>query len=55
MGYGVRFPAEERDFSRLHNVQTGTVAYLASYTMGNGGSFPVGEGVGEWRWLLTSI
>jgi hypothetical protein len=33
-GAGVRFPAEARDFSLLHDVQTGPGAHLTSYTMG---------------------
>jgi hypothetical protein len=34
----VRFPAGEKEFSLLHNVQTGSGAYPA-YLMGTGGTF----------------
>jgi hypothetical protein len=33
----VRFPAEARGFSLLHNVQTGPGAHPASYPMDTGG------------------
>jgi hypothetical protein len=39
-GIGVRFPAGAREFSLLHNTQTGSEAHPASYTMDNDGSFP---------------
>jgi hypothetical protein len=42
-GYGwVRLPAEARDLSPFHSVQTGSGAHPASYPMGTGGSFPEG-------------
>jgi hypothetical protein len=31
---GIRFPARQRDFSQLHNVQTGSGAQPLSYKMG---------------------
>jgi hypothetical protein len=34
---GVRFPVVARDFSLLHNVQTGTGAHPPSYRVGAGG------------------
>jgi hypothetical protein len=34
-----KFPAEERDFSPLHRVQTGSEVYPASYKMGTWGYF----------------
>jgi hypothetical protein len=36
---GAGFPTG-RDFSLLHNVQTGSGAYPASYPVGTGGDFP---------------
>jgi hypothetical protein len=36
---GIRFPAEARNFSLPHHVQTGSGAHSASYPMGTGGSF----------------
>jgi hypothetical protein len=33
-------PAEVRDFSLLHSVQTGSWDHPSSYSMGTGGSFP---------------
>jgi hypothetical protein len=44
-GIGVIFPA--RDIYILHNVQTGSGAHLASYTMGTGGCFHKGNAVGR--------
>jgi hypothetical protein len=35
----VNFTAGARDFSFLHNVQTGSRAYRASYTIPTGGTF----------------
>jgi hypothetical protein len=47
LGYGlddrgsrVRFPAGAGNFSLPHRVQNGSGAHLASYSMGNRGSFP---------------
>jgi hypothetical protein len=40
-GVGVLLPVEARDFSFLHNVQTGSEAHPASYTMDTAGCFPV--------------
>jgi hypothetical protein len=40
---GVRFPAEERDYSLLQNVQTGSGPRTASYSMGIRGYFPGGR------------
>jgi hypothetical protein len=40
---GVRSPTEAEDSSSSLCVQTGSGAYLASYTMGTGGSFPGGK------------
>jgi hypothetical protein len=37
---GVQFPAGARNFSLVHNVQTGFGAHPASYTMGTVGLFP---------------
>jgi hypothetical protein len=36
----VRFPAEEKDFSFSHCVQTSSEANPASYPKGTGGAFP---------------
>jgi hypothetical protein len=52
---GVQFPAEARDFSLLHSIQTGFVAHPASYPMGTGSSFPTGKVARVWSWPLTSI
>jgi hypothetical protein len=41
---GVQFPAVA-DSSLL--LQAGSAAYLVSYSMGNDGSFPMGEAAGE--------
>ena len=40
---GVRKPAAESDVSLLQNVQTGSEAKAASYSMGNGVSFWASE------------
>jgi hypothetical protein len=37
---GVRSPAQAKDFSSIHCVQTGSGAHPASCTMGTGGPFP---------------
>jgi hypothetical protein len=36
----LRFPAGEREFSLLRNVQTGFGTHPASYSMGTGSSLP---------------
>jgi hypothetical protein len=54
-GIGVWFLAEVRDYSLLRNVQTGSGAHLASYTMGTVSCFPGGKAAGTWTWPLTSI
>jgi hypothetical protein len=36
----VRFPAEARNVSLLHKVETGSGAHPASYAIGTGGCFP---------------
>jgi hypothetical protein len=36
----VEFPAEERDFPLLHDVQTDSWAHRSSYTMSTGCCFP---------------
>jgi hypothetical protein len=33
---GVRFPAEARDFSLFHNIQTSSTVQLASHLVGSG-------------------
>jgi hypothetical protein len=38
-----QFLARERDFSLLHNVQTGSGAHTVSYPMGTMGIFPGGK------------
>jgi hypothetical protein len=43
-----------RDFSLLQSVQTGSRAHPASYSMGNGGSFPAGKGAKVWSRSLSS-
>jgi hypothetical protein len=43
-----------RNFSLLHNVQTGSVAHPA-YPMGTVDSFPAGKAGGMWSWLLPSV
>jgi hypothetical protein len=43
----VRFTAVQ-EFPLLHDVQTGSGAYTASYPMGTGGSFPGGKATGAW-------
>jgi hypothetical protein len=40
---GARFPAETRDFSVLHSIQTDSEHHLASYLIGTRGSFPGGK------------
>jgi hypothetical protein len=42
MGRVGSIPGRARDFSLLHNIQTGSGAHPASYTIGTGGSFPGG-------------
>jgi hypothetical protein len=39
---GVQFPAEARDLSPVHCVQTGSEAHPASYSMGTQDSLPGG-------------
>jgi hypothetical protein len=51
----VQFLAEERDFSLLHSVQTGSAAHLSSYPMGTVGFFPGAKAAGAWSESLTSI
>jgi hypothetical protein len=41
--YGVRSPAEAKDFSSSLCVQTGSGAHPASSTMGTGSPFPGGK------------
>jgi len=43
---GVQFPAVA-DSSLLLSIQAGSATYLVSYSMGNDGSFPMGEAAGE--------
>lgn len=43
---GVRFQAEERDISPLHNIQTGSGARQAFYAMGTGRYFPGNKAAG---------
>jgi hypothetical protein len=44
---GIRFPAGERYFSLLRNIQTAYGAgQPASYPIGSGGTFPGGKGAG---------
>jgi hypothetical protein len=40
--FGVQFPAEAKDFSLLHSVQTSFGAHPAFYNAGSSGSFPMG-------------
>jgi hypothetical protein len=42
-GIGVVFLAGARDFSFPHNIQDGSEARSASYTMGTRGCFPKGK------------
>jgi hypothetical protein len=42
----VRFPARMRNFSLLHDGQTGSGAHRASYPMGTGGAFSAEIGTG---------
>jgi hypothetical protein len=51
---GVRFPAEARDFSLLHSVQTGYEADPTVYPMGTEGSFP-GRSRGRGAKLTTNL
>jgi hypothetical protein len=44
----IQVPAEVRNFSLHHRVQTDSGVHPASYTMGTGGSFPAGEAAGAW-------
>jgi hypothetical protein len=44
---GVRIPARVRDLSVLRNVQTGSGANPASYSVGTGGSSTMGKVAGE--------
>jgi hypothetical protein len=46
-GVGVGFPVVAREFSLLHNVQTGSRAQLASYTMGIGSCSPGAKRLGR--------
>jgi hypothetical protein len=43
---GVQFPTGAREFSLLHNIETGSGAHPASYPMGTGNSLPVGKAAG---------
>jgi hypothetical protein len=43
LNVGIRIPAEAKNFSLRHRVQTGSGAHPASYPMGTGGSFPAGK------------
>lgn len=43
-GIGVRFPAEDETF--LHNVQTSSGAYTATYPISTGSSFSEGKAAG---------
>jgi hypothetical protein len=52
MGYGlddqglrVQFLVGERDFSLLHNIQSGSGAHTTSYTIGARGCIPRGKAV----------
>jgi hypothetical protein len=47
-GFGVRFPAEARDFSLLHSFQTISGAHPASYPVA--GCFPGYRAPGAWGW-----
>jgi hypothetical protein len=44
-----------KDFSLLHNIQTGSGAHKVSYPMSTGGSLPRGKAAGTWSWPLTSV
>jgi hypothetical protein len=52
---GVRFPAEAKNSSLRHRVQTGFQAHPASYPMGTGVSFPGGKAAGARKWPVISI
>jgi hypothetical protein len=52
---GIWFPAEARDFSLRHNVQTATEANLDSYPIGTGDSFAPCNEAEAWSWPLFSI
>jgi hypothetical protein len=47
--------AGARDFSLLQNIQTGSGAHPASYSMGMGGYFLRSEAGGTWGWPLTFV
>jgi len=46
---------EEKDFSLLHKIQSGSGAHPTSCSMGYGGYCPRSRVAGEWGWTLTSI
>jgi len=52
---GVRFLAGVGIFSFRNQVQTGSGAHPASYSIYTCGSFPRGKAFGAWSWPLTSI
>jgi hypothetical protein len=51
----VGFPAGAREFSLLRNIQTGSVAHPASYSMAPRDALPWDKATGAWSWPLTSI
>jgi hypothetical protein len=42
-------------FTEPYLAQTGSGAYLASYPLGAGGTFPWDKAAGAWSWPLNSI
>jgi hypothetical protein len=50
----IRFPAGLKDFSLLHNVQTGSGVQPTFRTIGTGVCFPGGKAAGECSLPLTS-
>jgi len=52
--YRLQIPAETRDSLIFQNIQAGTVAYPASYSVVSRASFLGCKGARTWHWPLTS-
>jgi hypothetical protein len=52
---GCLFPAGARNFFLLHSIQTGSGAYLFSYSVDAWGSFTKGKVARVWSWPLKSM
>jgi hypothetical protein len=49
LGFGVRFPVWERDFSLFHNVKTGSGTHTVSYAMDMEGYLYGNKAAGAWN------